>query len=275
MNNHLKTKETSETAEQQELNSLLLAEIKPENPAMVNGQAIASRLQARVARSIENHAQLLTVRVKNGFWKNLKKGIRVKSLWNGPEGNSVLIEFAPGAALPVHRHHFLEEGVVLRGDLQMGDLKLTQFDYHVSPSGSRHERIWSKQGALAYLRGTALGNPSAVLRELVGGLLPIKGGIAKTVHATNQDWQELQPGLFRKELFNDGTLASYFYRLEPGASCEAHVHTQHEECMMLSGEIFLGDILLREHDYQFAPKGSYHGLTYTDVGALLFVRSAA
>jgi hypothetical protein len=45
--------------------------------------------------------------------------------------------------------------------------------------------------------------------------------------------------------------------------------------MMLSGEIFLGDLLLRAHDYQFAPQGSSHGLVYTDVGALLFVRSAA
>ena len=44
---------------------------------------------------------------------------------------------------------------------------------------------------------------------------------------------------------------------------------------MLSGEIFLGDVLLRENDYQFAPKGSEHDVAYTDVGALLYLRGAA
>ena len=47
-----------------------------------------------------------------------------------------------------------------------------------------------------------------------------------------------------------------------------------EECMMLQGEVFLGDILLRAGEYQLAPAGSLHGDVYSDVGATLFVRGA-
>jgi hypothetical protein len=38
--------------------------------------------------------------------------------------------------------------------------------------------------------------------------------------------------------------------------------------------VFLGDILLREGDYQLAPAGISHGEVYSDVGALLFRRGA-
>ncbi|WP_394753100.1 cupin domain-containing protein [Crenothrix sp.] len=275
MNSHLKNKFSPDDSEQSELNRLLLAEIKPFEPSQINQQAIEARLKARVAQSVANHAALLTVRAKKGVWQTLKTGIRFKPLWSGTCGNSVLVEFSAGATLPVHRHNWLEEGVVLRGDLHMGDLQLKQFDYHVSPPGSRHACIGSRQGALAYLRGTSIGDKSATLREIIGGLLPVQRGVATTVYNDDEGWQELQPGVFRKQLLTDGISASYFYRLEAGASCAGHLHSQNEECMMLSGEIFLGDVLLRENDYQFAPKGSEHDVAYTDVGALLYLRGAA
>lgn len=63
----------------------------------------------------------------------------------------MLIEFAPGATL-VHRHHYLEGGIVLRGSLQIGELKLGQGDYHVSPPGSRRACIYLVAGAHAWER---------------------------------------------------------------------------------------------------------------------------
>jgi len=177
--------------------------------------------------------------------------------------------------LPIHRHNWLEEGIVLRGGLQMGELDLGVFDYHVSAPGSRHEAIRSRQGALAYLRGTALGDSKSLLRELLGGLLPHRGNTSDTVYFNKLDWQPVQAGMSVYPLYTDGVMASRFCRLEPGTCVEAHLHPQDEECMMLSGDIFLGDILLREGEYQIAPAGTRHGEIYTDVGALLFVRGAA
>ena len=45
--------------------------------------------------------------------------------------------------------------------------------------------------------------------------------------------------------------------------------------MVLSGEIFLGDILLQEGDYHIAPAGTEHLELFSDTGALFYVRGAA
>ncbi len=274
MNSRTEYPDQSALFEQAELSRLLAAALAPISPDAVRHEAITGRLQQRLAHSITEHAGLLTVRLKDGVWHAIRDGIRFKTLWNGAQGNSVLIEFAAGASLPVHRHNWLEEGIVLRGGLQMGELELGLFDYHVSPADSRHDNIQSRQGALVYLRGTSLGHPAAVMRELLGGLLPFSGGDAQTVFSGDAGWQQLKAGVYKKELYSDGSLVSCFYRLEPGATVAGHHHLKNEECMMLAGEMFLGDILLREGEYQLAPAGSLHGEAYTDVGALLFVRGA-
>ncbi|MEW6039513.1 MAG: cupin domain-containing protein [Pseudomonadota bacterium] len=263
-----------EESEQTELNDLLVQGLAPIEPSSGRKEALRAGLMERITRSVAEQAGLLTVRLKDGAWQTLRTGVRFKPLWTGPAGSSVLIEFAPGASLPAHRHNWLEEGIVLRGGLQMGSLELGPLDYHLSPAGSRHESIRSRQGALAYLRGTSLGRKSSVLGELLGGLLPFGGPATATVFAKMEDWVEVGEGVMKKDLCADGTLASRFYRLEPGARVPAHSHLQDEECMMLEGEVFLGDILLCAGEYQLAPVGSRHGEVYSDVGATLFVRGA-
>lgn len=248
--------------------------LEPILPPPQRLESLRRGLLERAAQSAAAHAGLITVRARDGAWQPLKPGIRYKPLWSGKAGNSVLIELAAGTFLPVHRHRWAEEGIVLRGDLYMGNLALGRFDYHVSPAGSRHQRIGSRGGALAYLRGTSLGNPASALGEVLGGLLPYAGQPAKTVFADEDGWEEIGPGVQRKRICSDEVMASYFFRLEAGARVAEHEHPQDEECIMLDGEIFLGDILLRAGEYQVAPAGTRHGLASTDVGALLYVRGA-
>jgi quercetin dioxygenase-like cupin family protein len=240
-----------------------------------NFEAMAQRLAARIALSAAAHAPLLTIRRNEGVWRQLCSGIRFKPLWRGLQGSSVLIELAPGASLPTHRHNWLEEGIVLNGSLQIGEQNLAPFDFHVSPAGSRHEPIRSKDGALAFLRGTSLGHGPSELRELVGGLWPFGGAHCRTVFDQDEHWMEFAPGVLRKDLWTDGAIASRFYRFAAGASVDGHPHAMDEECMMLSGEVFLGDILLRAGDYHLAPAGSLHGEVFSDTGALFYVRAAA
>ena len=261
--------------EQTELSSLLLQEMSPIIPPLQLNQTLRSNLMQRVSNSIAAHAGLVTVRFGQGVWQTLKVGIRFKPLWKGKQGNSVLIEFAPGASLPAHRHNWLEEGIVLEGRLQMDDLDLGPMDYHISPTGSHHGAIRSQQGAIAYLRGTSLGDKAAVWKELLGGALPMAKNLSGTVFADSDTvWKTIAPGVKMKQLSADGEWVSRFYQMEPHACVPAHIHHLPEECMMLQGEVFLGDILLRKGDFQIAPAGSGHGEVYTDVGATLFVRSA-
>lgn len=275
MNTRFEPVGPSEESEQAELNGLLAAAVAPLRPPAAKQELLRTHFMARVARSVAEHAGLLTVRQHDGAWQSLRPGVRFKPLWAGSEGHTVLIEFAAGGSLPVHRHRWVEEGIVLRGGLQMGELELGPFDYHVSPAGSRHGAIRSRNGALAYLRGTSLGDTPSVVRELLGGLLPDRGGNPRSVFAHDSaGWTALLPGVMKRELWSDERVVSRFYRLEPGAEVPAHQHPLDEECMMLSGEVFLGDILLREGDYHFAPAASRHGAVYSDVGALLYVRAA-
>jgi quercetin dioxygenase-like cupin family protein len=266
--------EQTEASEQIELNELIMEGLAPIEPSPQRQRALRARLMERVALSAAQHAGLLTVRRKDGRWRTIKAGVRLKHLWTGLAGSSVLIEFAPGTALPAHRHNWVEEGIVLQGGLQMDDLDMGPFDYHMSPAGSRHGLIRSRQGALAYLRGTSLGHTASVVRELLGGLLPSRGEPTHTVFSNEEGWEQLGPGVQKKELWSDGTLTSGFCRFAPGARFPGHAHPVEEECMMLSGEVFLGDILLSAGDYQLAVAGSMHGEVFSEVGALFFFRGA-
>jgi quercetin dioxygenase-like cupin family protein len=263
----------SDAAEQRELTRLLLENLPDYPPPTDRSAPLRERLVARAGRSAAENARFLTVRSRSGAWSDVRPGVRMKPLWRGPAGHSVLLRFAPGAGLPVHRHRWMEEGIVLEGGLQMDDLDLGPGDYHRSPAGSRHGRIGSRQGGLAYLRGTSLGDTAGVLGELLGGLLPGAGGRSATVYAADPEgWEPVAPSIRRKVLTADGPLASYFCRLDPGAELDGHGHAGDEECMMIKGELFLGDLLLQAGDYQLAPAGTAHGRIATDVGALLFVR---
>lgn len=236
---------------------------------------LRQRLLRRVGDSVRRHAGLRTVRAGDGDWRAFKAGIRTKNLWEGAQGASVLIELAPGTSLPAHRHHYLEEGIVLRGGLQLGELALGPGDYQASPAGSRHARISSRTGALAYLRGTSLENTRKVLGERLGGLIPGNGAAKHTVFAGQGDWQRVASGVEQKILWRDGDVISCFFRLAAGAHLPAHTHNGDEECIMLSGDAFFGDVLLQAGDFHLAPAGSEHGEAYSEHGALAFIRSRA
>lgn len=226
----------------------------------------------RVRESVHRHAGLLVVRATDGVWRKIKSGVRAKLLWEGAAGASVLIELAPGSSLPPHRHRQLEEGIVLCGSLQLDDLVLGPGDYHVSPPGSRHHRISSTAGGVAYLRGTSLGDRRKVIGELVGGLLPGDGPPVHTVLGAQCRWQAVAPGVEISVLWRDGETVSRFVRLAPGSRLAGHPHPVDEECMMLSGDAFFGDLLVQAGEFHLAPAGSVHHEISSDEGALLFVR---
>jgi quercetin dioxygenase-like cupin family protein len=265
----------AENDEQEALQGMICDGLAP--IALPPGAAggLRSRLLQRVGDSARRHTGLITVRTGDGTWRKLVKGVRSKLLHAGADGASVLIELAAGAVLPVHRHQHLEEGIVLRGSLQLGDLNLVPGDYHASPAGSRHGRISSRSGGLAYLRGSSLGHTRAALGELIGGLLPGAGPAAHTVRAADDDWQMIADGVEQKILWRAGDVVSRFYRLAAGSHLAAHAHAHEEECMLLAGDAYFGDILVRAGEFHLAPAGSAHGEISSEHGAVAFVRGHA
>lgn len=85
------------------------------------------------------------------------------------------------------------------------------------------------------------------------------------------DWWPLSPGVDVKRLRGREDVLSMLVRLQPGAVLGDHGHGLDEDCLLLDGELFLGDILLRTDDYHLAPAGARHVDGLSEAGGLLFV----
>ena len=96
-----------------------------------------------------------------------------------------------------------------------------------------------------------------------------------TVRATEGDWVEIAPLVQRKRVYRDRTGEAYLLRLLPGAVLAGHNHPAHEECVVLEGETFLGDIRLAAGDFHLARADTDHGIVRSPKGALLYVRTVA
>jgi quercetin dioxygenase-like cupin family protein len=100
------------------------------------------------------------------------------------------------------------------------------------------------------------------------------GDEGRTIRA-GEGWVEFMPGIEFKMLYRDETTGarSLLARLDPGVAMPAHDHGFPEECLVLQGEITIGDITVCAGDYHFAAKGARHGTLTTRTGALLFLRA--
>ncbi len=95
-----------------------------------------------------------------------------------------------------------------------------------------------------------------------------------TVRGNEGLWTTIDSRLERKVLFEDPATRtrSVLIRLHPGARIEPHAHGIHEECLVLEGELRIGELRLHPGDYHVAPAGVPHGLVESDHGALIFLR---
>ncbi len=92
--------------------------------------------------------------------------------------------------------------------------------------------------------------------------------------ASDQEWTATPfAGVWVKQVAVDEAraVATSLVRLDPGAEYPKHLHTQDEQCMVVSGEVWLGTVRLRAGDYSRAAAGSRHGRVYSEHGCTLFV----
>lgn len=91
------------------------------------------------------------------------------------------------------------------------------------------------------------------------------------------DWEETGvDGVRVRRLYVDRrrNQMTALVRMSAGASYPRHIHNGAEECLVLEGDLFVGDTELRAGDYQFAPVGSRHGIQRTTGGCLLLIVSS-
>jgi quercetin dioxygenase-like cupin family protein len=97
----------------------------------------------------------------------------------------------------------------------------------------------------------------------------------ETVRSDAIEWMAVWPNVWIKLLRQDArdNLQMMLFRIEPGGVVPAHDHTKEEECMVLEGEIYIGDHRVGTGDLHIARPGAAHGDITTRTGAVVLVRS--
>jgi quercetin dioxygenase-like cupin family protein len=223
--------------------------------------ALRQRLIQRVRQSAAHERQFQTVRRDESVWPILSDGVQTKLLAKTPIATSRLVAMDSGATLPTQSGQTLQEVVLLSGELRVGEQTLRVGDALCTSHDVAHALRAGPDGAKLYLRLSA----------------PTPDLIAPQHFSTLDDdahWHDFCPGVRIRELWNGAERRSVLVRMCAGAQVNAHRHGLEEECLMLAGEAFIGDTLLRSGEYQLAPPGSRHGAVQTDVGALFYVHGS-
>jgi hypothetical protein len=95
----------------------------------------------------------------------------------------------------------------------------------------------------------------------------------QTRRAGTGAWTEMSPGVTYTVLFEDPVAKrrSILVRALPGSNYGSHFHGEgHEECLVLEGDLIMGDLKLLAGDFHFAAKGSSHPAATTMSGCLLY-----
>jgi hypothetical protein len=221
--------------------------------------SLRRRLLERVQASHAHESQFLTVRRDASAWQPIADGVSARELARTEVAVSLLIELAPGAVLPFDAIFSRNEVVVLEGTAMLAAEPLARGDAAAAPNDADHAIRALDQAARLYLRRSAG---------------PDNGAVLSFSAFDDAGWDDFCPGVRIRELWSGGERRSLLVRMRAGASVGAHGHALEEECMMLAGEAFIGDTLLRSGEYQLAPQGSHHGAVSTDVGALFFVHGS-
>jgi len=95
-----------------------------------------------------------------------------------------------------------------------------------------------------------------------------------TVKADEGDWQPFGAGVQLKVLHEAGGVMSYLVRLAPGAALLAHRHPIDEECVVLEGEVLIGENLGGAGGFHLGRRDVLHDRVRSETGALIFLRGA-
>ncbi len=108
------------------------------------------------------------------------------------------------------------------------------------------------------------------------GTAPASGtGAAITVRQDEGEWVEYRPGVRKKRLYFDAVTRNEAFLLEmdPGAELPPHSHSDTEDCLVIAGDVRIGDLVLHAGDFHAAMGGSTHLAARTEGGCRLYLRN--
>ena len=120
------------------------------------GVSQRSSLRDRILERIRDPAPegTSTLRAGEGEWVALNELAQIRMLRQDESGvRTMLVRMLPGGVIDAHAHTREEECFVIEGEVEIGDHRLRSGDMHVARSGTTHQRLLSRTGALLLVRG--------------------------------------------------------------------------------------------------------------------------
>ncbi len=108
-----------------------------------------------------------------------------------------------------------------------------------------------------------------------GTTLPAAGDAHLTVHAGAEGWVKIFPLVQMRTLFESQDGRGVLFRMEAGGRLPPHEHNTDEECVILEGELSIGNLTVRAGDFHLARKGIPHAELNSKTGALFYIRTGA
>jgi quercetin dioxygenase-like cupin family protein len=248
---------------------------------------LRTQLLQRVAASAAAHASFQTVRREAGAWHPLAPGVQRRELRRDEQATVELLRVADGAALPPSADAEAIECLLIEGELHdtLCDTALPVRSHVLLPGAGAAlaplaDLPWRARGPVLLYRRLLHVAPSqmplAEARWWQRGLTQTAARQAQgqTPWQAPGPWVRSGPGVQVMPLFAQRHVVSMLVQFEAGARVPDHGHELDEDCLVLAGEMFLGDILLRAGDYQLAPAGGSHVNETSDVGVCFYFHGA-
>ena len=254
----------------------IAARLVPLRPAPARADALRCGVLERVRRSALAHREYVTVRREDGEAHPGAGGTTSRTLWASARMRVEIVRLDAGAALPWPADATAQELLVLDGALTgAGAQPVGRHAYGVRQRGEGDAplRAVGAVGASTVYVRQRLVEPRH-LPALEARWWGLASPSARWVDPSRRRWAQTSPGVEVLSLRGDRDVVSMLVRFAPGAAVADHHHALDEDCLVLEGEMFLGDILLRTGDYQLAPAGGSHFGECSDVGVLFFFHGA-
>lgn len=260
------------------LYALLAAQLQPLRPPLAREAALRQRLMARVSRSAAAQRQHLTVRRERGAWLDIGPGLQQRLLRASGGMRVQLLRLDAGAPLPWPDDALAQELLVIDGALQPAPgnpapQPLAPQGYLVCAADAARAQWVAAAPTLLYQRLRLTGHDLPALEQAWWARVRADG---LALASGQRPWQPAATGggVTVQALCGDQQVVSMLVRFAPGGAVPDHGHALDEDCLMLAGEMYLGDTLLRPLDYQLAPAGGGHVDECSEGGGTFFFHGA-
>lgn len=231
----------------------------------------------RVRQSALAHRAFTTVRREDAAWLETSPGVRQRSLSAVGGLRVEVLQLAPEAPIAWPRDAHAQEVLVVGGELTLSaagqpPIQLSPLNLVVLARDAAWHPTAGPAGATLYVRHRTVGLehlPAAEAQWWTSAQ-----GASLCAAAAGCPWSSYLEGVDAAVLHAHGDVASMLIRIAPGGAAPDHGHKLNEDCFMLEGDMFLGDILMRPGDYQLAPVGCQHVGISSDTGGLFYFHGA-